>query len=231
MHVFARRLHRPSQPTTAVATRGLVLNMGWRYDLMEWVVDTCLLHGKLRELRERTADLANLRAGDHVLDVGCGTGSLALIAQSRVGPAGRVVGIDPGRDQVARARGKAAQRHVPAAFEVGAVERLPFDDKTFDVALSTIMLHHLPPDLRRQGLTEVARILKPAGRLVVADFRDPAGTKSAPSHCGLRHGAVRDLPELVHAAGFQEVRAEELTLSARFGHPSAVVLVSARKNS
>jgi ubiquinone/menaquinone biosynthesis C-methylase UbiE len=205
--------------------------MGWRYDLMEWVFDTCLLHGKLRELRERTADFADLRPGDRVLDVGCGTGTLALIAQARVAPAGRVVGIDPGRDQVARARRKAERRHLPAVFEVGAIERLPFEDQTFDVALSTIMLHHLPPDLRRQGLSEVARVLKPAGRLVVADFADASGMKSTSRQCGLRHGGVRDLPELVRAAGLAQVRAEELTLAARFGHPSAVVLITARKTS
>jgi ubiquinone/menaquinone biosynthesis C-methylase UbiE len=229
MHAFARRLHQPSHPTTPTATRGLVLNMGWRYDLMEWVFDTCLFHGRLRELRERTADLADLHAGDRVLDVGCGTGTLALIAQARVGPGGRVVGIDPGREQVARASAKAARRSLPAVFEVATVEHLPFDSQTFDVAFSTIMLHHLPPELRRQGLLEVARVLKPTGRLVVADFRDAAGKKSALPRCGLRHGGVRDLPELVCAAGLAEVRTEELMLPARFGHPSAVVLVSARK--
>lgn len=229
MHTFARRLHQPSRPMASGPTRGLVLNMGWRYDFLEWVFDSFVLHGKLRELRERTADLAALQAGDRVLDVGCGTGTLALIAQARVGPNGRVLGIDPGPEQVERARAKAARRNLPAAFQVGTVERLPLDDETFDVALSTIMLHHLPPDLRRQGLAEVARILKPAGRLVVADFREAGASRSASSKWGLRHGGVRDLPDLVGAAGMADMRTEELTLPARFGHPSTVVLVSARK--
>jgi ubiquinone/menaquinone biosynthesis C-methylase UbiE len=205
--------------------------MGWRYDLLEWVFDTWLFHGKLQALRERTADLADLRPGDCVLDVGCGTGTLALIAVARVGPGGRVDGIDPGREQVARARAKAARRHLPATFEVGTVEHLPFDSQMFDVALSTIMLHHLPPDVRQQGLAEVARVLKPAGRLVVADFRDPGARSSASQQWVLRHGGVRDLPELVRAAGMAEIRTEELSLPARFGHPPTMVLVSATKPS
>jgi len=230
MHALARRLHQPSGPARQSGTRGLVLNMGWRYDLLEWIFDGCLLHGNLRKLRERTADAAALCAGDQVLDVGCGTGTLALIAQARVGPNGRVVGIDPGPEQVARARAKAAHRRLPAAFQVGAVERLPFADQTFDIALSTIMLHHLPPDLRRQGLAEIARVLKPAGRLVVADFREPSSGKSASTQSGLRHGGVRDLPELVGAAGMTDIQTEELTFPARLGHPPTVVLISATKS-
>jgi ubiquinone/menaquinone biosynthesis C-methylase UbiE len=205
------------------------MNLGWRYDLLEWIFDALVFRGKLRALRERAADLAELRPRDHVLDVGCGTGTLALIALARVGPGGRVVGIDPGRDQIARARAKAARHHLAPTFEVGTVEHLPFESQTFDVALSTIMLHHLPPDLRRQGLVEVVRVLKPAGRLVVADFREARARSSGSPRWGLRHGGVRDLPELVAAAGMAEIRTEELSLPARFGHPAAIVLVSARK--
>jgi ubiquinone/menaquinone biosynthesis C-methylase UbiE len=93
------------------------------------------------------------------------------------------------------------------------------------------MLHHLPPDVRRQGLAEVARVLKPTGRLVLADFRDTGATRSAGSQgWGLRHGGVRDVPELVSAAGLTQIRTEELMLPARFGHLSTMVLVSARKS-
>ncbi len=77
-----------------------------------------------------------------MLDVGCGTGTLALEAQKHVGAMGHVAGIDPGIQQIARARSKAARCHVPTDFQVGVIEHLPFPDQTFDVVLSTLMMHH-----------------------------------------------------------------------------------------
>src|SRR5258708_34603203 len=89
MHSFAHNRHRESSEPGVKATRGLLLNGGWRYDLMEWFMDTFLFRGKLRELRQRTANLACLQHGETVLDVGCGAGTLALEAQRRVGTSDR----------------------------------------------------------------------------------------------------------------------------------------------
>jgi ubiquinone/menaquinone biosynthesis C-methylase UbiE len=133
--------------------------------------DTFLFCGQLRELRQRTATLADIQPGDAVLDVGCGTGTLAMEVARRVGRAGRVAGIDPGTEQIVRARSKAARYHLPIEFQIGVIEQLPFPDQTFDVALSTLMMHHLPHPLKRQGLAEIARVLKPGERLVIADFK------------------------------------------------------------
>src|SRR3954453_13761731 len=118
MHLFARHQHKKDQRSkagdgTAHATRGLILNSGWRYDLINWYCDTFLFRGKLRELRQRTADLSRVQAGEKVLDVGCGTGTLAIAVQQRVGVMGQVSGIDPGPQQIARARAKAARRNLP----------------------------------------------------------------------------------------------------------------------
>ncbi|HEU5099789.1 MAG TPA: methyltransferase domain-containing protein, partial [Roseiflexaceae bacterium] len=170
MHRFAH--HHRSEPGagSAEVTKGLILKGGWRYDLHGWFLDTCLFRGKGRELRRRTVTLAGLHPGQTVLDVGCGTGTLAIEVQHRVGSAGRVVGIDPSAQQIARARAKAARRNVPIEFQVGVIEQLAFPDQTFDVALSTLMMHHLPASLKRQGLAEIARVLKAGGRLIIADF-------------------------------------------------------------
>src|SRR5262249_56703632 len=101
--------------------------------------------------------------------------------QRRVGATGRVVGVDPGPRQIARARAKAARGSVPVDFQLGVIEQLAFPDATFDVALSTLMLHHLPEDLKRRGIAEIARVLKPGGRLIIADFRPPDGRPGHPA--------------------------------------------------
>jgi SAM-dependent methyltransferase len=145
-----------------------------------------------------------------VLDVGCGTGMLAIEVQRRVGSAGRVVGIDPASDQIARARAKAARRHLPVEFQIGVIEQLAFPDQTFDVVLSTLMMHHLPASLKRQGLAEIARVLKPGGRLVITDFKrkqERAGP-AARFHAG--GSSLHELAALVSEAGFSQVEIEEI---------------------
>jgi ubiquinone/menaquinone biosynthesis C-methylase UbiE len=128
----------------------------------------------------------------------------------RVGRAGRVVGIDPGTEQIARARAKAARRHLSIEFQIGMIEQLPFPDQAFDVVFSTLMMHHLPAPLKRQGLTEIARVLKPGGRLIIADFKrkqERAG-RTARFHAGGSN--IQDLSALVKDAGFSQVETEEM---------------------
>jgi ubiquinone/menaquinone biosynthesis C-methylase UbiE len=199
-----------SAEASAKATNRLILKGGWRYDLHGWFFDTCLFRGKGRELRQRTATLAQLQPGDRVLDVGCGTGTLAIEAQRRVGSAGRVIGVDPGSEQIARARAKAARRDLPIAFQVGVIEQLAFPDQTFDVVLSTLMMHHLPKNLKALGLAEIVRVLKPGGRLVVADFtrKQERSGLAARFHAG--GSSLPELADLVVDAGFVQVDMEEL---------------------
>jgi ubiquinone/menaquinone biosynthesis C-methylase UbiE len=211
----SRHHRRESGQASVKSTHGLILKGGWRYDLHAWLFDTCVFRGKGRELRQRTVTLAQLQPGDQVLDVGCGTGTLALEVQRRLGSAGRVVGIDPGAEQIARARAKAAHHDMPIAFHVGVIEQLAFPDQTFDVVLSTLMMHHVPASLKVQGLAEIARVLKGGGRLVIADFT----RKQERSGLATRfHAGGSNLPELaalVADAGFVQVDMEEMQ-SPRF---------------
>src|SRR5262249_52223602 len=132
-------------------THGLIINWAARYDLLAWL----LTHGKERELRERIIALAGLENGNTVLDVGCGTGTLAIAAARHVGSTGSVRGIDASPSMIARATRKAAKAGARVVFEIGVAERLPFADGQFDVVLSTLMLHHLPRSTRQQCATEI----------------------------------------------------------------------------
>jgi SAM-dependent methyltransferase len=210
MHSSSHHHHRPSGEAPAKATNGLILKGGWRYDLHGWLFDTCVFRGKGGELRHRTAILAQLQLGDQVLDVGCGTGTLALEVQRRVGSAGRVVGIDPGTEQIARARAKAARHDLPIAFQVGVIEQLAFPDQTFDVVLSTLMMHHLPASLKVQGLAEIARVLKPCGRLVIADFTRKRERTGLAARFHAEGSSLSELAAMVAHAGFVQVDMEEM---------------------
>jgi ubiquinone/menaquinone biosynthesis C-methylase UbiE len=210
MHSFAHHRHSSAGKASAKETKGLILNMGWRYDLMVWFVDIFLLRGQLRELRLRTANLARIQPGEQVLDVGCGTGTLAMEVQQRVGATGRVVGVDPGPQQIARARSKAARRNLPIDFQIGVIEQLAFPDQTFDVVLSTLMMHHLPADLKRQGLAEIARVLKPGGRLVIADFKRKEERQGPAVRFHAGGSDIQELAALLNEAGFEHLETEEM---------------------
>ncbi len=216
MPSFARHHHRSAATGSAAQTRGLVMNWGWRYDLLVGVANV-LLRGAVRQLRQRALELARLQRGEAVLDVGCGTGTLALLAQQRVGAQGHVAGVDPGSRQIARARAKAASRRVPVAFQVGVIEQLPYPDRSFDAVLSTVMMHHLPDDLKRQGVREIARVLKPGGRVVIVDFTHGAEHDGQPAQLGAGALGIQDQPALLADAGFTQLDSGEIRFPRLFG--------------
>src|SRR5687768_2717271 len=156
---------------TVPRTKGLVMHSQARYyDLLAWL----LTLGREPAFRARLVDLARLKPGEAVLDVGCGTGTLAIAARQRVGAAGTVHGIDASPEMIAQARRKAMKAGIDVVFQSGIVEALPFPDAHFDVVLSTLMLHHLPRLVREQCAREMRRVLKPGGRLLAVDFATPA---------------------------------------------------------
>ena len=183
-------------------TKGLVLRAAqarW-YDVLAAV----LTLGRERQLRERLAELARLAPGDAVLDVGCGTGTLALAAKRAVGASGMVIGIDASPDMIALATRKAARAGADVEFRHAAAGRLPFADATFDAVLSTLMLHHLPAPLRRECVREALRVLEPGGRMLVVDFATPSPRKGGLLARLHRHGGLSPdaVVALLRDAGF-----------------------------
>lgn len=188
---------------SAPQTRGHTLHWAALYD----VGFALLTRGREHLLRERVVDLATLQPGERVLDVGCGTGGLAIAAARRVGATGTVHGVDASPEMVARARHRAARADVPVTVDVAPVEALPFPDGAFDVVLSSLMLHHLPEDLRGQAFTEIRRVLRPGGRLFAVDFEPPRSRVARVLTrliltARMADYDVRSCLPLMHAAGF-----------------------------
>jgi ubiquinone/menaquinone biosynthesis C-methylase UbiE len=120
-------------------------------------------------LHRELLDAAGIRAGQRVLEIGCGTGNL-LTALARRTPGIDAVGIDPDRAALRRGRRKAARGNLPIRYEYAFAGDLPQPDDSVDVVLSALMLHHLDLPGRDRALAEVRRVLTPDGRLHVLDF-------------------------------------------------------------
>ena len=162
---MTQKKHQVTTPTT----RGILIRWPSWYDVMNRFL---FFMGRERQFRERTVDLAAITRGHSVLDVGCGTGNLTMAAKIRAGTDGEVYGIDAAPEMIQKAEQKASEKQLNIRYQVGLIEDIPYPNNKFDVVVSSLMLHHLPKDLKRQGIAEVSRVLKPGGRFVAVDV-DP----------------------------------------------------------
>jgi len=123
-------------------------------------------------LKRRVLARAELAGEEQVLDVGCGTGTLA-VAAARAAPGVRVTGLDADAKILARARERATAAGFEIGFDEGRSTALSYEDASFDLILSTLFFHHLPDEAKRQTASELVRVLRPGGRLVVGDLGRP----------------------------------------------------------
>lgn len=206
--------------------RGMFDRIAGRYDLMNSVMSAGLHH----RWRGRTADLARIGPGDAALDVCCGTGDLALELRRRVGPGGRVVGLDFSAQMLELAEAKSAARGAAVEWVQGNALELPFPDATFDAATVGFGVRNVA-DLRG-GIGEMARVVRPGGAVAILEITTPqrpplkwfyavwfdrivpllgalAGDREAYSYLPSsvrRFPPAHDLAALMHSAGLRDVR-------------------------
>lgn len=121
------------------------------------------------QARQVLLDHARLRSGNRALDIGCGTGTFAVLLKQRY-PDVEMIGLDPDAKALARARGKAQCARVSVRFDQGFADAVEYSSSSFDVVFSSFMFHHLDGENREKTLREVARVLQPGGRFYLLDF-------------------------------------------------------------
>jgi ubiquinone/menaquinone biosynthesis C-methylase UbiE len=123
--------------------------------------------------RRKQIGMVDLRKGEKVLEVGCGTASLSILAKRVTGESGMVEGIDLAPKMVAKAQDKARASRLEIGFRCASIDALPYPDECFDAVISSLMFHHLPVEIKKRGLEEVYRVLKGGGRFFLCDFGSP----------------------------------------------------------
>jgi ubiquinone/menaquinone biosynthesis C-methylase UbiE len=174
------------------------------YDPFTWLLGVPRVHRRLVEL-------AGIEPGHRVLEIGCGTGNLALRAQ-RMHPDAEVVGIDPDPLALERARRKADRAGLPVRWDRGKAGELPYADESVDRVLSAFMFHHLDDAEKKSALAEVRRVLRPGGQLHLVDVaghhHGRVGRRMLRNE-HLRDNAGEGIPNRMREAGLTDVRTGE----------------------
>lgn len=163
-------------------------------------------------VKRALTDQVHAGNGMQVLDVGCGTGTLAvMLAQARAGV--DVTGVDGDADILRIAREKVHASGARVHLVEGLATALPFGDSSFDRVTTSLVLHHLAPRDKTLALREIHRVLRPGGELHIADWGKPhdplmrvafLGVQLLDGFVTTRDHAAGRLPQLVSEAGFDE---------------------------
>ena len=156
---------------------------------------------------------AEIKSGIRVLDIGCGTGSMAVLIK-KLHPDAEVVGIDPDPAALSICKRKAKRTGLSVEFDRGFADHMPYADGWFDRVFSSLMFHHLAADEKSATLREIRRVLKAGGSLHLLDFVREHGSHSGTAGNGQlvhRRGAVADRIEgrmtlLMDEAGLADAR-------------------------
>ena len=214
-------------PTAAVmndAERSFIPAFGKRWLLP--LYDPFLWLFRADATKRPLIEQAQIKSGFRVLDIGCGTGTMAVLIK-KLHPAANVVGIDPDPDALAVCKRKANRARLAIEFDRGFADHMPYADASFDRVFSSFMFHHLTADEKSATLSEIRRVLKAGASLHLLDFvRAHRAHSKAPEHGLLVHrgGAVAEriegrMTSIMDEAGF--VDAKEVSRGKTFFGPIA----------
>lgn len=197
----------------------------WLLPFYDWSLRIIGAEGVKRDLVNQAA----IEEGHRVLDVGCGTGTFAVMVK-RIYPNAEVVGMDPDLKALARAKRKSNAADLSVEWNQGLAQEMPYPDGSFDRVFSSYMFHHLTLDVKQAMLREVLRLLKPGGSLHLLDFTpspkrfDGKLARLFHSNEILRDNVEGRIPELMREAGFAAPKeiAHAKTWFGRVGYYRAV---------
>jgi len=201
------RMHKHAKTGSGPETTGVTIHWTSQHDIFARLMGLGVNGPNSRMIIE----MAKIKPGDKVLDVGCGTGDLTLTAKKYAGASGSAYGIDASPEGIDIAGKKAKRSGSETVFEVGLIEKIAYLDATFDVVISRLVIHHLPDDLKRQGFNEIYRVLKPGGLFFLADFKPPTNpilahvASALVGHRMMMQSNVWGLPPMLMETGFIDV--------------------------
>lgn len=185
------------------------------YDILTPLYDAVVrLTVREKKFKKALISQANFMDGQRVLDLACGTGTLALLIKETY-PKVEVTGIDGDANILEIAAGKAAQKGAEIRFDEGLSFSLPYLDESFDCVVSSLFFHHLTRDDKLRTLREISRVLKPEGEFHLADWGFPANFLMYLASQGVKFldGAETTndnfkglLPSLIDETGFRETK-------------------------
>lgn len=154
------------------------------------------------------------KSGEVIVDLGCGTGTLASMLKAAC-PETSVIGIDPDPVMLGRASVKAAEGNLDIRFKQAFADALPLDSESATAVVSSLVLHHLEQPAKRAAFAEAFRVLRPGGRIVIADWANPDNLLMRLAYVPVQvfdgFPNTRDnlqglLPVLMRQAGFENIR-------------------------
>jgi ubiquinone/menaquinone biosynthesis C-methylase UbiE len=212
-----RHTHRPETGPThagdrnaAAETPPMLHGSGRTYDICAAV----FFGGRRRRVFGLLAAESGARAGHRVLDVGCGTGYFTRMIAQAVAPGGTAHGVDPSAEAISHAWRTTQIDN--CTFATGVAEALDAPEGSYDIVVSSLVIHHLPEALRPLATSEMFRVLRPGGSVLVAEFRPPASRigrrviKGLTGHRTMAESRVDLLEPMIRAAGFDQLRSGEI---------------------